>query len=533
MYQGFSYTAIHSIKKLWIGITIAAIVTGLGLQLRGAWTDGPTLDEQIHLAAGMADWQWSKFSYNPEHPPLTKLLAGGAVLLWTDIRLAPHVAPERSLEQIYQPGNIAQAREVFLIGRLPTILFWLAGIILLWRWLAKLFNEMISSVGTVALVFDPTFLGHGHLITNDVPVAVAVLACVVTLWRYVALPIRKRLWLVGLTFGIAANIKFSGLLLLLIVPCLVIIITWWKQAIKKTLGPVMLAMLIGFILVTWFTYNLPGFISQTAPASSSLLGPFNQYAFGIFTLLDHLHTGHLFYFFGQARQSAHWSYFPVALLAKFSIPALVMLAAAALSLRLPNRITRVPMAWIGIPAVLTLLAGMISNLNLGLRHIMPAIPFLYGLISCGLAQLYANYRRLTLGASVFLLIFAPGLTIAAWPNTISYFNALAGGTEHGYKYLNGADLDWGQDSWRVFDWLQEHHVVSYSLNIATPMPYSVFSGSTTLAKDIPLPYEPQPRGYILISEKILARPTPVMQSYRKQTPIDRIGSTILVYRAQN
>ena len=45
--------------------------------------------------------------------------------------------------------------------------------------------------------------------------------------------------------------------------------------------------------------------------------------------------------------------------------------------------------------------------------------------------------------------------LLTWPNYLSYFNVLAGGSRNGYRHLVDSSLDWGQDLPGLKKWLQQ------------------------------------------------------------------------------
>lgn len=78
------------------------------------------------------------------------------------------------------------------------------------------------------------------------------------------------------------------------------------------------------------------------------------------------------FIFGKVHSSGQWFFFPAMLLIKSTIPLLLLIAL-------------VPFAGLGkygrkllfivIPPVFFLLIAIVSNLNLGVRHILPVYPF--------------------------------------------------------------------------------------------------------------------------------------------------------------
>src|SRR3990167_1077092 len=59
------------------------------IQVRLANTDSQTTDEAVHLSAGYTYLTRGDWRFNPEHPPLVKILAALPLLV-----IKPHVTPE-------------------------------------------------------------------------------------------------------------------------------------------------------------------------------------------------------------------------------------------------------------------------------------------------------------------------------------------------------------------------------------------------------------------------------------------------------
>ncbi|MDP3947970.1 MAG: hypothetical protein Q8Q41_04770, partial [bacterium] len=119
-----------------------------------------------------------------------------------------------------------------------------------------------------------------------------------------------------------------------------------------------------------------------------------------------------------------------------------------------------------------------SPLNIGVRHVLPTLPFIY-ILSTGvvkrwlqryvvsprtfLAQFLLRIRSFFiislkwLALAVLMIAFSVEVA-AAWPYYLSYFNQLGGGAEHGYRFVVDSNYDWGQDLYRLRDWVDSHNV---------------------------------------------------------------------------
>jgi hypothetical protein len=141
-----------------------------------------------------------------------------------------------------------------------------------------------------------------------------------------------------------------------------------------------------------------------------------------------------------------WAYFPVLIAIKLPI-GLLFLALVGLFRRPARPAGAWPYAFaIAIPAAI-LAVGMSSRINIGLRHILPALPFLAIITAAGALWMMEQSRRWK---------WAPWLVIsslAAHPDYLPYFNAFAG--DHPENIVVDSDLDWGQDIKRLGQRLQE------------------------------------------------------------------------------
>ena len=93
------------------------------------------------------------------------------------------------------------------------------------------------------------------------------------------------------------------------------------------------------------------------------------------------------------------------------------------------------------------LASVASSYSIGVRHVLPAVPFL----AVGAAIVIV--RGLPRGAAALALaglgLLQAGETLAVHPHEVSFFNLAAGGASRGHLWLNDSNLDWGQDLVRL------------------------------------------------------------------------------------
>jgi hypothetical protein len=230
-------------------------------------------------------------------------------------------------------------------------------------------------------------------------------------------------------------------------------------------------------------------------AKNRLLRPFAEYLLGVLMVLQRADGGNTIYFMGHVVGTGGWTYFPLIFLLKEPIPTLAIVFTALVlavwwMLRRDPRDGRgrgqrmldyvgVNLPEFGMVSFILLYWGysMHSPLNIGFRHLMPTIPFIY-ILSAGvwrkwIANMNLTARPITLtmirtamhsflGATLkyfFLIALVLWLfleTMFAAPYFLSYFNEFAGGTWHGYRYVTDSNYDWGQDLSRLEDWVAKH-----------------------------------------------------------------------------
>jgi hypothetical protein len=98
------------------------------------------------------------------------------------------------------------------------------------------------------------------------------------------------------------------------------------------------------------------------------------------------------------------------------------------------------------------LSSLPSNLNIGLRHMLPT--YAAAMILAGAVGRWTAARAGRVAIPALLALTALE-SRAVHPHYLAFFNALAGGPSHGYRHLVDSNLDWGQDLPGLAHWLAE------------------------------------------------------------------------------
>lgn len=237
-------------------------------------------------------------------------------------------------------------------------------------------------------------------------------------------------------------------------------------------------------------------------------------------------SGHGSYVLGHRLGSnGVWYFFPVALAVKTPLPFLVL---AGLGVGSAARRARRSASW--LPLAPAAAAGAIlfvclwSNINIGIRHVLPIYPMLAVAAGAGGAGLWAagrgrHWRRAVLPA---LLAWQVASTTGAHPDYLAYFNELARG--HPERILVDSDLDWGQDLERLARALAERRIRRVAL---------AYHGTADVGRHglpptrVLAPYE-RTTGWIAISVMLL-KTDPGFMWLEAYEPVAIVGRSIWLY----
>jgi hypothetical protein len=113
----------------------------------------------------------------------------------------------------------------------------------------------------------------------------------------------------------------------------------------------------------------------------------------------------------------------------------------------------IPFVWIGLlfPPALYFAISMTSDINLGVRHLLPVYPFLYAAVAALLAKL--SVKRVFRYAMVGLAAVHIAECASIYPDYLAFFNAVSGGPGNGPRSLVDSNIDWGQDVKKLKNWL--------------------------------------------------------------------------------
>jgi len=423
-------------------LVVAGLLLFFALAAGAAVDKAPTIDEPAHVTRGIVLSQTGELSLQVGHTPLSHRLMG--LLMPTE----PTLDDVTTLAAWPTRDRLAIADELLWQGAAVDRILFLARLPIIWTgvllgaavalWTAAIVRRehgraaVAAALGVVMALFasSPNLLAAAALATTDRVSTATYFAAVAAWWFYWQRPGRWRLLLAGALLGLALAAKLTGIL---IVPVLLpLAYVYGFRSRRDWLRPalVWLAAVVVAVLVLWAVYAF-----QLRPY------PLAAYRASWNSVLNHVSAGHQAFFLGQISDDGWWLYFPVSLLLKTPLPMLLLYAVALLGLA-RARAWRVG-AFLLLPVGAILAAAVTSRLNIGYRHVLPAIPFALITVGVGIPALW-QWRA---GRWAVTIAAFWALAAALWihPDHLAYFNELVGGPAHGYRYLGDSNLDWGQD----------------------------------------------------------------------------------------
>jgi hypothetical protein len=555
------------------GRALDRLSVALGLALYAALSVGAarynaaTFDEGTHLPAGYTYLAAGDYRLNPEHPPLVKMLAAAPLrLLPVALRTDDGAWQARRQWEfgrrfLYRWND---ADRLLFLGRLPIIGLGLALILAVVWWARRVGGRGAAGIALLLAVLNPDMLAHGSLVTTDMGIALASFLSVAALERLADRIAPARVLAFAFALSAAVATKFSVLLfvpiLALLAACMMVSGSFRETAAARlrVLLAVGAVSLVVVYVVLWATYGFRFFASSDGHApllwervapSGRLLRTAASAALDHHLLPEAYVLGFLRFFkasadrpsflLGQISNDGFWYFFPATFLMKTPVPLLLLMMAALVQL---CRERRRGDYFLWLPPVLYMALVMTRSLNIGHRHLLPIYPYLFILAARAGDGLWASGRTLLRAIVAVLLVWYAAGTLWLHPQYLAYFNELAGGPAHGYRRLVDSSLDWGQDLKALKAWMDRERVAEIKLcyfGSADPDYYGIHGER--------LPGDLHPAriadrihagDVVVISATHLAglylgdEERALVQRFRDEPPMARVGYTLFVYRAR-
>jgi 4-amino-4-deoxy-L-arabinose transferase-like glycosyltransferase len=501
----------------------------------------PTIDEPVYAGTAMVYLEQHSLRYNPEHPPLGKLIIGAGLAV-----ARPHFDPGFEGDQgeigrhlLYESGN--DPWRVMFWARLPVIVLTLGFGLVVFAFARELTGPVGGLTALALYAFSPDLIAHGSLATLDVPAAGFVLTSSWLLWRA-----RRRpglyLPLAGLALGAALATKMSTLPAVAVLLPLAAWSYWHARGTKglreNAARAVAAALVVGLIAVAvvWATYlAVDPRLRWTTPASvpevHGLRGlvagwlPFPEpYRDGMRIQFGFENTVWKGFLFGRLYAGSLWYYLPAALLVKTPLGMLVLWLAGVAAMLTVRRL-RAAAAFVVVPPTVLLIVAMDGARDLGVRYAI-FVPVFLAVAAAGVT---ATRRRWAQVVTAALVAFVAVSSLLTYPYYLPYSNEAFGGPAKTHLRLHDSNVDWGQDLGRLADRLRERY--------PGERVWLVYKGS-----GVPSWYgisAPDPRkaplnkvhGLVVVSDSAVAKAQGrLAKLIADSRPIDEVGHSMTIYR---
>jgi hypothetical protein len=176
---------------------------------------------------------------------------------------------------------------------------------------------------------------------------------------------------------------------------------------------------------------------------------------GLLATLAHDAGDHHVFLYGMYSTKGWWYYFPTAFALKTTLPFLLLtLVSIAWAIRATIS-GRLVFLILLVPVFSYLLVAMLTSINIGIRHFLPAFPFLF-IMSGALVDhvLGRPHRRISLAIFAILFAWMAFAAVRAYPNYIPYMNELSAGRPH-WQCLSDSNVEWGDDAGTLAQYLDK------------------------------------------------------------------------------
>lgn len=554
---------IQNPRGFWLVISILLLFQ-FCLGLYSAQKLSVTHDEYWHLPVGLLGWKTGRFDYDRLNPPLIRSWSA-LPLLFTSARTGTpeHSSDPADYGDAFLKANPEQDHHYYVLGRVMILILATVSGLLLAIWARELFGVSAACLAVFLWTMSPNILANAALGTQDLAIAGFFLATVYCGWKFALQDSWKWALITGAVLGLAQITKYTAILL---VP--ILILQWFLLRIKnpeiktETAKKMILARWGALFLVSCLVLNA-GYLFQGSfqpvrdyQFHSSELKLLNQlpevlqsiplplprdYLLGFDLQRYIMQQSHPTFLDMEWRLTGFRSYYVYTLIYKLPHGIQLLLILAAFQWIKQRRTTLMSLRLLGVlltPVLLLVGIASLSNNQLGLRYILPVMPFLFLLIA-PLAELIDREKHKALTVAIIVAVLSLPFSLRFAPDHLAYFNELSGGPENGSFHLIDSNIDWGQDLYRLKAYLKKHPVDNPGLAYFGTIPPSTLG----TAYRVPPELHPEPGTYAISASLLQGRPysirkmdgsrhnlgTDALGYFRFFEPKARLGYSINVY----
>lgn len=453
------------------------VVAQGGLLVANARRQAPTYDEIGHLSAGISHWRSGTFDLYRVNPPLVRMVATLPLLLMDQRVELGSWDTTSAVRKEFEVGRALVERfgresmTLFRVARCAVIPFAIFGTFVVAGLARHFYGDQASVAAACLWAFSPSVLGHGCLITPDIPAAVLGGVAIQAMISWARRPHASTATLVGLCIGAAISAKFSWLIFLMIMPVVAIVMLFLKFPVSRPRSVLHFSLMIAAAcLFINAVYGFAGSFSTLGSfqfRSQLLSGPGYSYlnlgnrfdgsiagkipiplprdmVLGIDRQKMEFEQPQAAYAGGLLKErGGWWWYYIYAWLVKAPVGMLALTALAVLCRRFRCKAESL-IFLIGL--ALLVLVSCQTGINKHLRYAFPVLPLLIVLLTRSFQ--YVRAKR----CATLLVIFFVAESLWCWPHSMAFFNVAAGGPNCGRSHLANSNISWGQEVLGLARW---------------------------------------------------------------------------------
>ena len=526
-------------RRLWWGLAVLLIgqfVVRGELSLR---QKSPIWDEFMHAYYGLNFLRLGPIIDPRDHPyPISSLLAlpllaGEGPRLLRPAGAGAEARSRYDLRVIEDPHNLWPPRRMNLA--LASI-----GLLVLSLLVKRFFDPVLALYFFALGALDPSWMANARLITTDIAFAFAFGVATALLYGATRRGTLTPALPAGIVLACAGWAKLSAPLVLVSAALAALLprVEVGRAPFLRRLMAVGVCLGIG-ALVYLLAFELHAIFGRA------------EFTAGV----DHLRRALTRFWQVRGEQrgafvagafypAGSYRFFFIALLAKTPL-VLGVLVLAGVALPASRALVRAHWPLFAGP-LFFLAVAVLSRVNIGYRHLLPLVPFLWLVAALGLRSLWGYFSRLRVFPVLCLGVLALE-SLVAHPDYLAFANNLVGGVDGIHRVLVDSSSDWGQDLPALVDYLQRKPPLGGPVHLAyfgtaNPRRYGIDAVWRPCGRLGRRPWTARraacraPAALLAVSATCLAGATswaqrdPCYGWLRSRTPEAVLGGSILVYR---
>jgi hypothetical protein len=489
-------------RLAWVG-AFAVLLAFLTLWFFQVTRSGWCNDESAHIPAGLYALETGRMDAYRVNPPLHRMIAAIPLLLdrpqieW-HYSESPFVRIEYQFAQTWVRDNQSILRRQLFLARATVLLFFALGLWSIVRWAWRMYGTASAWLAALLWSFNPDVITHSSVVAPDLPAAASGLFVGYLFWEWLRLAERPFPWSVAAATALAILCKFSWLFLLPLLPLVTMVVDGNRIRTGESGGQtgvrpiaakllldgmrLVMAFSLTLLLINW-CYGFDGtgtrlgafeFISDSLSGEKLASEPTgNRFANGpigwvpmplpaeMLRGIDYLRwefeRGMPCYLNGQWQNRGWWYFHLYAMGVKIPLGYWVLIALGVVSFGWQRCRGRNDRSFDWLPLMLASIFVTLVSSQTGFTHHVRYVLPAYGFLFLTASRVMTVLPR-WIGIAVVAVCFSGTVSFHGTHLGLAhtFFNPLAGGPDQGWRHLGYSNVDWGQSTYRMVDWILEH-----------------------------------------------------------------------------